>query len=167
MHFCAMQARALEQSVFLRHSALHPWSDVGSPWYPLLQLHTICPALSSLHSVFGPQGDGLHGFWGVQPWKGFPPNPGLHLQSSPISLTRHSALSPHGPGSQSAMTGSLMGIQPWMVLIASVYPGLQVHLWILFTTTHSVLEPHGFGLHCFIGFTHGIAGGFPSNLGRQ
>merc|ERR1712128_178760 len=65
------------------------------------------------------------------------------------------------------MTGSVMGIQPWMVLIDSVYPGLQVHLWTLFTTTHSVLEPHGFGLHCFIGFTHGMAGGFPSNLGKQ
>ena len=67
MHFWAMQARALEQSEFRRHSALHPWSDVGSPWYPLLQLQTICPALSSLHSVFGPQGDGLHGFSGVHP----------------------------------------------------------------------------------------------------
>ena len=60
-----------------------------------------------------------------------------------------------------------MGTQPWMVLTDSVYPGLQVHLCTLFTTTHSVFGPQGLGLQGLTGLTQGMAGGFPSYLGRQ
>ena len=62
MHFWAMQAMRAEQSVFCRHSALQPSAEMGSPWKPLLQLQTTSPDLSSLHSVLGPQGEGLQGF---------------------------------------------------------------------------------------------------------
>ena len=55
----------------------------------------------------------------------------------------------------------------WMVLMASLKPGRQVHRCTLFTTMHSVLEPHGLGWQAFTGFTQGMAGGLPSNRGRQ
>jgi hypothetical protein len=54
-----------------------------------------------------------------------------------------------------------------MVLMASLNPGRQVHRCTLFTTMHSVFAPHGFGLHALTGFTQGMAGGLPSNRGRQ
>jgi len=98
------------------HSGLQPWGDVGSPIMPGAQVQMACLFLIS-QLVFLPHGDGEQGSvvddGGRHPWNGFPVYPGLHWQSSPISVTRQSALIPQGPGSQkTAPTGSCLGSQP-------------------------------------------------------
>lgn len=55
MHFKLLHALFGEQSVFIVHSGRQP--TYGSPRY--CGKHEQIP---SLHTVFGPQGDGLHGF---------------------------------------------------------------------------------------------------------
>lgn len=56
-----MQALVKAHSELTVHSGLQPG---GLPIYSGKQEHTACP-LTSLHWLFGPQGDGLHGFLGA------------------------------------------------------------------------------------------------------
>lgn len=58
LHVCTKQASFCAHSEFCVHSGRH---DGGLPIYPLTHEHTAC-SLITLHWLFGPQGDGLHGF---------------------------------------------------------------------------------------------------------
>ncbi len=82
-----------------------------------------------LQFVFRPHGEGEQGSVGEdggrQPWNGFPVYPARHWQSSPISVTKQSALIPHGPGSQNtAVSGSVLGSHP----SALDFPGIKFGL---------------------------------------
>lgn len=57
LHFWFMQASVGPQSVLTTHSGLQVG---GIPTKPKIQVHTAC-SFTSLHWLFGPQGDGLHG----------------------------------------------------------------------------------------------------------
>lgn len=99
IHFKFLHALLGEQSVFSVHSGLHAMS--GSPWYRGKHLQ-----IPLSHSVFCPQGDGLHG-------SGTKTSGGTILvhsvNASPVKLvaqvhigiwfcTLHSALNPQEPG---------------------------------------------------------------------
>lgn len=58
IHFWLLQALFGGQSELTTHSGRHVG---GLPMYPGTQVHTACP-LTSLHWLFGPQGEGWHGF---------------------------------------------------------------------------------------------------------
>lgn len=58
MHFWLLQAWSLGQSELTVHSGLQ---DGGLPMYPGTHEHTACWFIVR-HWLFGPQGDGLHGF---------------------------------------------------------------------------------------------------------
>jgi len=110
-----------------------------------------------LQFVFRPHGEGEHGSVGEDggrhPWNGFPVYPARHWQFSPISVTKQSALIPHGPGWQktggsgSATSGSVLGSHP----SAFDFPGMKFGLHWQVTvpsgcSIHSVFGPQGFGL---------------------
>lgn len=60
MHFCLTQALSWAQSELTMHSGRHVG---GEPTKPVRHEHTACPLISR-HWLFGPQGDGWHGFCG-------------------------------------------------------------------------------------------------------
>ncbi len=144
---CPIQARLALQCAWIVHSGRQPFGDVGSPIKPGEQVQTAWLFLI-WQLAFFPQGEGLQGSLGVSgvkhPWNGFPAYPGLHWQSSPLSVTKQSALIPQGPGSHESTIGSILGSQPSSLDFPGTNPSLHWQTTpIPGFSKQSVLGPQG------------------------
>lgn len=72
-------------------------------------MHFAKPLLNTVHCVFGPQGDGLHGFNGGAHGicGGVPSYSGKQKQTALLPTKRQPLLGPHGFGVQSFPSGTV------------------------------------------------------------
>lgn len=114
IHFWLTQASFKGHSLLVRHSGLHVG---GLPMYPETQEQTACE-LISLHWLFGPQGDGLHG---------------CVIGGGSKNLCLLSII-------ELRISGSLVIL--WHIVKASpLYSAKQVQVGIWFITAHSAFCP--------------------------
>jgi len=95
-----MHVLSVGQSELSTHSGRQP--SYGLPWYSSIHLQAAAP-FRSIHSAFGPHGDGWHGFGGssccgTHCTKALPAYPVGQEQDTACPITRHSALVPHDSG---------------------------------------------------------------------
>lgn len=89
------------------------------------------PLLSREHCVFGPHGDGLHGFCGGKHCVsgGLPSNSGRQKQTGVSPMTRQPVFGPHGFGVHSLPSGTRIGENIHDIYIDSThFPPQKYHL---------------------------------------